>query len=211
MEPPGGRCSKIARAKMRRSAATILLLGLLLPAVGQSDRLRPEGFSQFAPRGRASATGETGRPGNPAATGNRPRGYQPGGNRPSLANSGVNGQRGASPQRDPRQGNPALGLPVGDNSQAGVPNQLPKQGFLLDARNARAEHGRVPNGFGQLGLSDVQRQRIYGIQALYDSHIERLEALIERLEAEEDVQYQYVLTPAQRRIYQRYLAEKERQ
>lgn len=86
----------------------------------------------------------------------------------------------------------------------------PAQGFLLDARNARAKKGRVPNGFGDLGLSRDQRERIYGIQSLYDGQVKRLETLIERLKAEEDLQYQRVLTDFQRRMYHRYLMEKAR-
>lgn len=194
---------------MRRSAATVLFLGLILPAVGQSDRFQPRGNSDYAPRGRDTDPRGMGRPSRPIPAGNRPRGSQFTGNGYLPANSGVNGQQNNLPQGFVPQGNPAQGGIAGNNPSTGLPGQLPAKGFLLDARNARAKDGRVPNGFGQLGLSDEQRTRIYGIQALYDHHIERLEALIERLKTEEDVQYQYVLTPFQRRMYQRYLEEKE--
>ena len=194
---------------MRRSACVILLLGLILPAVGQSDQFQPRGVNNYAPQGRSTDRRGMKQPGQASPAGNRPRGPQPVGNGYFPGNPGLNGPQGNSLQGYVPQGNPTQGATAGNNPPAGLPGQLPEKGFLLDARNARAKDGRVPNGFGQLGLSDEQRTRIYGIQALYDHHIERLEALIERLKTEEDVQYQYVLTPFQRRMYQRYLAEKE--
>jgi Spy/CpxP family protein refolding chaperone len=76
--------------------------------------------------------------------------------------------------------------------------------FLLDVTNARAKSGRVPNGYGQLGLTQQQRERIYGIQAAYSERIKELEAEIEALKAEQSEQIKNVLTDAQRQQIERY-------
>jgi hypothetical protein len=70
--------------------------------------------------------------------------------------------------------------------------------FLLDVSNARATSGRVPGGYGKLGLTRTQRERIYGIQAAYAARIKELEAEIEQLKAEQTVQIRAVLNDGQR-------------
>lgn len=197
---------------MPRSAMIVLIFGLMFPVHGQSDR-SPSGRSlEFVPR--------QGGPGFvPQVAGSRRRlptrtvsrepqgdgrgkfgryGYrphQPGRRQPAsrpMPNSAAN------PEAGRHQGQPV--------KPAGV---QPARGFLLDARNLRAKEGRVPDGFGQLGLSQIQRERIYGIRALYEKHVEHLEKLIERLEDEELVQCQRILTRNQRLMYRRYQAARD--
>ncbi|MCS7016684.1 MAG: hypothetical protein RMJ19_08970 [Gemmatales bacterium] len=61
--------------------------------------------------------------------------------------------------------------------------------------------GRLPPGFGKLGLSDEQKQKIYKIQADYEAKIQALRAQIKKLEEEERVQVFNVLTPQQKELY----------
>lgn len=79
-------------------------------------------------------------------------------------------------------------------------------GFLIDTTGARALSGRVPRGYGSLNLTQQQKERIYGIQALHDAKVKELEAMIERLKAEEAVQIESVLLPPQRAAIERYKA-----
>ncbi|GBD35168.1 hypothetical protein HRbin36_00273 [bacterium HR36] len=61
--------------------------------------------------------------------------------------------------------------------------------------------GRLPQGFGKLGLSEEQKQKIYKIQAEYEAKIQALRAQIKKLEEEERVQVFGVLTPQQKELY----------
>lgn len=53
--------------------------------------------------------------------------------------------------------------------------------------------GRLPNGWGKLGLTDLQRQAIYKIQATYNSQISVIEA-------KRDAEMRKVLTTAQQNL-----------
>jgi hypothetical protein len=79
--------------------------------------------------------------------------------------------------------------------------------FLLDVSNARATSGRVPSGYGKLGLTRTQRERIYGIQAAYAARIKELEAEIEQLKAEQVVRVRAVLNDGQREQLDGYEAQ----
>ena len=79
--------------------------------------------------------------------------------------------------------------------------------YLLDVSEARAKRGRVPNGYGKLGLTRDQKERIYGIQTAYSERIKQLEAEIEQLEAEEELQIKDVLTDVQKTQIERYEAQ----
>jgi hypothetical protein len=59
---------------------------------------------------------------------------------------------------------------------------------------------RVPNYFGQLGLSDAQRDSIYKIQAKHQPRIEALEKQLEDLRAQSLTECESVLTDAQKRM-----------
>lgn len=56
---------------------------------------------------------------------------------------------------------------------------------------------RLPNNYGKLGLSDEQRQKIYGIQAGYRQRIESLLQELEDLRNQETLEIQSTLTSAQ--------------
>src|SRR5262249_27682599 len=53
--------------------------------------------------------------------------------------------------------------------------------------------GRLPSGWGKLGLTDLQRQAVYKIQATYNSQISTLEA-------KRDSEMRKVLTTAQQNL-----------
>jgi hypothetical protein len=68
--------------------------------------------------------------------------------------------------------------------------------------------GRLPPGYGKLGLSDEQRQRIYKVQAAYDAKIEDLEEQLKRLQAEKRKAIDGVLTADQQKMLRKILEEK---
>lgn len=59
---------------------------------------------------------------------------------------------------------------------------------------------RVPNYFGQLGLSDAQRESIYKIQAKHQPRIDALEKQLEELRAQSLKECEGVLTEAQKKM-----------
>lgn len=81
-----------------------------------------------------------------------------------------------------------------------------KKEFLLDVSEARAKTGRVPNGFGQIGLTKDQKERIYGIQAAYSERIKEVEAELAQLKEEQIVQIKNVLSDQQRTAIENYEA-----
>jgi len=68
-----------------------------------------------------------------------------------------------------------------------------------DDNGMSAPRRRLPNYYGQIGISDRQRERIYGLQAEYNSEIEELQAQIDTLKAERDAEIESVLTDVQKR------------
>lgn len=58
--------------------------------------------------------------------------------------------------------------------------------------------GRLPNNYGKIGLSDVQRQKIYALQAQYGNQIDALVRQVEELRQKRDKDIEGVLTPEQK-------------
>lgn len=58
--------------------------------------------------------------------------------------------------------------------------------------------GRLPNLYGKLGVSEVQRERIYAIQGEYNAQIDELLAQVEELRTERETAMEAVLTNGQR-------------
>jgi Spy/CpxP family protein refolding chaperone len=56
----------------------------------------------------------------------------------------------------------------------------------------------LPTHFGKLGISDVQRDKIYIIQAEFDARIDELLAQLEELRARRDRTVENVLTDGQK-------------
>lgn len=74
---------------------------------------------------------------------------------------------------------------------------------------AKAEPGvrRLPPGYGQLELSDEQREKVYGVQEKYATDLAKLNQQIADLRAKISTESEAVLTPAQRTQLNRYRAE----
>lgn len=69
---------------------------------------------------------------------------------------------------------------------------------------------RLPNYYGQIGLTEAQRKQIYGIQREYFSQIAELEEKIAALEAQRDQRIYNVLTAEQKQhLFQRLEAAKK--
>jgi hypothetical protein len=60
--------------------------------------------------------------------------------------------------------------------------------------------GRLPSQYGKLGLSDAQRQKIYGLQAQYDDQLDALEKQFAALKAKRDQEIEAVLNDSQRKV-----------
>jgi hypothetical protein len=68
------------------------------------------------------------------------------------------------------------------------------------ARRTMDPTRRVPNYFGQLGLSEVQRESIYKIQSKHQPSIEALQKQLEDLRAEMLKECESVLTDVQKKM-----------
>lgn len=68
--------------------------------------------------------------------------------------------------------------------------------------------GFLPQNFGKLGLTDVQKQQVYDVQAKYNTEIDKLEAKIRELKASRDKEVKAVLTPEQRKRLEEILLGK---
>ena len=84
-----------------------------------------------------------------------------------------------------------------------LPAQEPK--VKTDTPKAKAKRvldpsRRVPNHFGQLGLSDEQRESIYKIQARHMPKIDELEKQIDELRAQMLKECETVLTATQKQM-----------
>jgi len=73
--------------------------------------------------------------------------------------------------------------------------QVPGHGAAAQEAKPR---GRLPTHFGKLGISDVQREKIYVIQAEFDLQIDELLAQLEDLRARRDRTVENVLTDGQK-------------
>jgi Spy/CpxP family protein refolding chaperone len=76
----------------------------------------------------------------------------------------------------------------------------PKPGAKPTAAQESPEKltGRLPNYYGQVGLSEVQRQKIYALQAQYGDQIDALIRQVEELRQKRDKEVEDVLTAEQK-------------
>lgn len=70
--------------------------------------------------------------------------------------------------------------------------------FQTEQKPAPRPRVRLPNYYGQLGLTEVQRQRIYALQLDYGKKIDELEAQLAALRAKRDQDCEAVLSEGQR-------------
>lgn len=81
--------------------------------------------------------------------------------------------------------------------------------FQTEQQPAPRPKVRLPNYYGQLGLTEVQRQRIYALQLDYGKKIDELEVQLAALRAKRDQECQAVLTQAQKKRLAEILKERE--
>ncbi len=67
--------------------------------------------------------------------------------------------------------------------------------------------GRLPNHYGKLNLSDIQRDKIYKIQANYKSEIDSLKKQLAELNKKKNAEIVTVLEPSQKTILDKILAD----
>jgi Spy/CpxP family protein refolding chaperone len=65
-------------------------------------------------------------------------------------------------------------------------------------KSAEKSRGRLPAGYGRLDLKDDQKEKIYAIQANYQTRIDELEARLAALKQERDAEIEGVLTEEQK-------------
>lgn len=70
--------------------------------------------------------------------------------------------------------------------------------FQPEQEPAPGRRVRLPNYYGQLGVTEVQRQRIYALQLDYGKKIDDLEAQLAVLRAKRDQDCEAVLSEGQR-------------
>jgi hypothetical protein len=76
---------------------------------------------------------------------------------------------------------------------------IPAQPAATPAKEPdRSRVRRLPSYYGQIGLSDPQRQAIYRLQEAYSEQIDALEKQLETLKARRDQEIENVLTAAQK-------------
>lgn len=68
-----------------------------------------------------------------------------------------------------------------------------------EAKVAKKPEGRVPAFYGQVGISDEQRKKIYSIQGGYDEKIDALKKQIDDLEEKRDAEVKAVLSVDQQK------------
>ena len=76
--------------------------------------------------------------------------------------------------------------------------QAPKAAGDVTAAQEAKPRGRLPTHYGKLGISDVQREKIYIIQAEFDARIDELLTQLEDLRARRDRTVENVLTNGQK-------------
>jgi len=68
-----------------------------------------------------------------------------------------------------------------------------------DRKKARKFRGRLPQYYGQIGLSDKQRKKIYSIQISYREQLQKLEQQLRDLRAKQGSEIDAVLTSEQKK------------
>lgn len=89
------------------------------------------------------------------------------------------------------------------SSMIGLAQEASKPGKANPAAKsdqADGKKGRLPAHYGKVGLTEIQKQKIYGIQGQYDEQLDALEKQMDALKAKRDQEVEAVLTEDQRKI-----------
>lgn len=93
-------------------------------------------------------------------------------------------------------------MPVAGHSEV-----MKEDSAAMETSQSSAYRNRLPNNYGKLGLSDEQREQIYGIQADYRTRITALLDEVEELRNQQTLEIQEVLTSSQRDDLQAFIKE----
>ena len=76
-----------------------------------------------------------------------------------------------------------------------------------EKKTRKAPRGRIPNGFGKVGVTDKQREEIYRIQAQYREEVRQLQQELDDLKEREYLEVYDVLTDDQKAAFKKWREE----
>ncbi|MAG92366.1 MAG: hypothetical protein CMJ48_01245 [Planctomycetaceae bacterium] len=92
-----------------------------------------------------------------------------------------------------------------DETSPKVATQTPEEAKSATPR--KKARGRLPNYYGQLGVSEQQRTKIYELQSGFSAQIAKLRDQISVLEKQRNTEVRNVLTEDQQKRYDELLAK----
>lgn len=103
------------------------------------------------------------------------------------------------------------GIALGLGSQISIDSTIGQEksaekGKAAPAKVAKKPRGRLPQYYGQVGISSEQRQKIYDVQAVYVKQIAELQKQIDALVKKRDGEVAAVLTSEQKEKLDELLA-----
>ena len=99
----------------------------------------------------------------------------------------------------------ALGSQISVESTIGQEKAAEKE-KAAPAKVVKKPRGRLPQYYGQVGISSKQRQEIYDVQAVYKKQIDELQKQIDALKEKQNAEVVAVLTPEQKKKLDELLA-----
>ncbi len=92
-----------------------------------------------------------------------------------------------------------------DETSPKVTGQAPEESKPATPR--KKPRGRLPNQYGQLGISEQQRTKIYELQSGFNAQIAKLRDQIDLLETQRNTEVRNVLTEDQQKRYDELVAK----
>lgn len=93
-------------------------------------------------------------------------------------------------------------------ASGGITAQDTKKEVKKDDATTPKAKGFLPANYSKLGLTDVQKQQVYDVQAKYNTKIDEYDAKIRELKAARDKEVKAVLTPDQKKRLEEILLGK---
>lgn len=92
-----------------------------------------------------------------------------------------------------------VGVGISQDTKKDNKKTTPKTEEKKDEKKDVKLKGRLPNGWGKLGLTDQQKQRVYRLQAEYDTLIAELKSKLEKAKNDRQQALEGVLTAEQKK------------
>lgn len=110
------------------------------------------------------------------------------------------GSAGLSGEKEKSTDKPAVkaGQESAKTKETGTKGAGAKEAGTKEA-GAKETKRRLPRYYGKLGLSDTQREKIYGIQSKYDADLDKLEKQLAELKNKQDADCRKILTADQKK------------